>query len=223
MNEILKLFLEYYGTITLIVTSVLSFIIFLRKKIRNAINAINTITNFHSLFGENPAHAIKSNYESVKQSTDILSIRQEIHEKYLQIGIYISECTDGRTLWTNEYLNDLFGLDSQEMLDFGWLRAVKFNERNNIYKIFSECVKNKTPLQCIYTIYNEKTKKEHVVETEAFPVLNNNTITCYVGLVIIRKEQENEDTKETKKKKAFKSIDETESCKKQEKQQEKIQ
>jgi len=218
MNEILKLFLEYYGVITLIVTSILSFIFFLRKKVTNAITAINTISIFHSLFGDNPAHTIKSNYDSIKQSTEILSIRQEIHEKYLQIGIYISECTDGRTLWTNEYLNDLFGLDSQEMLDFGWLRAVKFNERNNIYKTFSYCIKNKTPLQCIYNIYNEKTKKEYTVETEAFPVLNNEAITCYVGLVIIRKDQENEDSKEAKKKKTSKSINEAESCQKQEKQ-----
>lgn len=222
MNEMLKLFLEYYGVITLIGTSVLSFIFFLRKKITNAITAINTISIFHSLFGDNPAHTIKSNYDSIKQSTEILSIRQEIHEKYLQIGIYISECTHGRTLWTNEYLNDLFGLDSQEMLDFGWLRAVKFNERNDVYKVFSDSVKNKTPLQCIYTILNEKTKKEYTVETEAFPVLNNETITCYVGLVIIRKDQDNEESKETKKKKTIKNVDESESCKKQEKQQEKI-
>jgi hypothetical protein len=208
-TNVLELLLENYGTITLIGTSAVSAFIFIRKKVKNAIKSIYTMSEFSDIFGDSPAKTILEIHESIKQSTDILSIRQEIHEKHLQVGIYICEPKDGKTLWTNEYINDLFGLDSQEMKDFGWLRSVPFEQRSKVHDNFCQSIKNKTPLQCTYTIINDKTKKEFTIETDAFPVLNSKDITCYVGLVVIKKEQikdENKKTEETKEEKAPKGV-----------------
>lgn len=204
-TNVLELVLENYGTITVIGTSIVSALIFIRKKVRHAIRSIYTMSQFSDLFGDNPAQTIREIHDGIKQSTDILSIRQEIHEKHLQVGIYICEPKDGKTLWTNEYINDLFGLDSQEMKDFGWLRAVPFEQRAKVHDNFSLSIKNKTPLQCTYTIINDKTKKEFIIETDAFPVLNNKEVTCYVGLVVAKKEQVKDDTKKTEEKKEEKA------------------
>lgn len=208
-TNVLELVLDNYGTITLIGTSILSAVIFIRKKARHAISSINTMSQFTTIFGDSPAKTIKDLHDSIRQSADIMSIRQEIHEKHLQVGIYICEPKNGRTLWSNEYINDLFGLDSQEMKDFGWLRAVPFEQRAKVHDNFSLSIKNKTPLQCTYTIINDKTKREFTIETDAFPVLNNNEVTCYVGLVVAKKEQVKDDSKkteETKEEKAPKGV-----------------
>lgn len=208
-TNILQFLLENYGTITVVCTSIISAIVFIRKKAKNAIISINMLSEFSSIFGDNPAKTIKETHDAIKQSADIMSIRQEIHEKHLQVGIYICEPKDGNTLWTNEYINDLFGLDSQEMKDFGWLRAVPFAERAKVHDNFSLSIRHKTPLQCTYNIINDKTKKEFTIETDAFPVLNNKEVTCYVGLVIVKKEHTKDEykkTEETKEEKASKGV-----------------
>lgn len=205
-QNIIQLLIENYGTLTIICTSIFSAIVFLRKSIKNAIISINIVNQFISIFGTNPAKAIKEFIDGIKQSSDITSIRQEIHEKHLQVGFYICEPKNGCTLWTNEYLNDLFGLDSQDMKDFGWLRAVPFEERANIHLLFSSSIKNKTPLQCTYRIINNTTGKQNTVKTDAYPVMNGNEVTCYVGLVIIEKDNDKKKTQEEKEEKALKNI-----------------
>jgi hypothetical protein len=205
-QNIIELLIENYGTLTIICTSIFSAIVFLRKSLKNAINSINIINQFTNIFGDNPAKTIKEFIDGIKQSSDIISIRQEIHERHLQVGFYICEPKNGSTLWTNEYLNDLFGLDSQEMKDFGWLRAVPFEERTNIHSIFSLSIKNKTPLQCTYKITNNTSGKQSVVKMDAFPVMNGTEVTCYVGLVIVEKENDKKKTQEEKEEKAPKNI-----------------
>lgn len=194
MNELLKWASENYGTITAGFTALVGICSLFYKKVSHAIFTFSLSHNFRSLFGENPATAIKETCDTIKQANEILSIRQEIHEKYLCVGIYVCESKYGKTLWTNEYLNELYGLDSQEMLDYGWLRAVAHKQRDSVYKKWEDSYINNYPYQAIYKIFNQRTGQEVIIETEAFPVMTDNSIVCYVGLVIIKKDSNGKET-----------------------------
>lgn len=198
MNELLKWASENYGIITAGFTALVGCLSLFYKKVSHAIFTFSLSHNFRSLFGENPANTIKETCDTIKQANEILSIRQEIHEKYLCVGIYICESITGKTLWTNEYLNELYGLDSQEMLDHGWLKAVAYKQRDLVYKKWHDAYSTSYPYQSIYKIFNQRTGKEYIVETEAFPVMTDNSIVCYVGLVVIKKtENDKEKTGQT--------------------------
>ena len=66
-TNVLELVLENYGTITVIGTSIVSALIFIRKKVRHAIRSIYTMSQFSDLFGDNPAQTIREIHDGIKQ------------------------------------------------------------------------------------------------------------------------------------------------------------
>ena len=103
---------ENYGVITAVGTAVLTFFLFLKKWGKNAIRSLSLSNKFHTLFGDDPAEKIKSTQELHRYAKDLLNIRVSISEQWLKIGVYICN-KEGECTWTNEYLNNILGLDSQ--------------------------------------------------------------------------------------------------------------
>lgn len=184
MNEIFTWGLNNYATILSGITFVFGIVVVCKKWIINGIRSINLSTRFHAHFGTFPADKIKEIHETIRKSHNILEIRQSISEKYLQIGIFMCESTTGKCLWSNDYINEFFGLDSSEIKGFGWLSAIDEEDRTRVHEVWMHAVKNKTPYDCEYTVVNQRDKTGRCVTAHAIAVLDDtDNIVCYVGYI----------------------------------------
>lgn len=175
-----------YGTIAAFCTTLFTVFLFGRKWIKNAIRAIILGDKFHSLYGVDPVQAIRELHDAIQRSHDTLEIRQCISEKYLQIGIFMCQTGTGKVVWTNQYLNDLFGLDSTEMKGFGWLNSIDQIDRERVHKTWLYSVNNNIPYDCSYTIINQRNKNLYKVSSQAISVVDDNDqVVCYVGYITI--------------------------------------
>lgn len=184
MSDIFKWMVNNYAGILSFLTFILGVILFFKKWVVNGIRAINIGNSFWGHFGEKPADKIKEIHDSIRKSHNTLEIRQSISEKYLQIGIFMCEPETGKCLWTNDCLNEIFGLDSAAMRDFGWLTSIAQEDRDDVHKAWTYAVKNKIPYDYEYTVINQRTKVGRKVTSHAVSVLNDlNEIVCYVGFI----------------------------------------
>jgi hypothetical protein len=95
------------------------------------------------------------------------------------------EPEEGKCLWSNDFLNEFFGLDSSKMKGYGWLSVVDSQDRDNVYEVWTCSIKNGTPYSCQYNITNQRTGEKSLIEAFATAVLNDSDkIVCYVGWVI---------------------------------------
>lgn len=184
MNETITWAVNNYATILSGITFIFGLIVVCKKWIINAIRSINLSSRFHVHFGNFPADKIKEIHETIRKSHNILEIRQSISEKYLQIGIFMCEADTGKCLWSNDYINEFFGLDSAAMKGFGWLLAIDEEERSKVHEVWMNAVKNKTPYDCEYTVINQRDQTKRCVVAHAIAVLDEfDKIVCYVGYI----------------------------------------
>lgn len=183
--EWLKWLSDNYGTISVSAVAVIGIITKGWRYIKHAIRTVVLGVRFYHVFGDNPADSIKTLYEAVQTSHDTLEVRVKIAERFLKIGIYICG-VDGKFLWTNEHLQELMGLDSQDMLGFGWLQAIAPEDRKRVHEEWMYAVKEGIEYNCKYTIVNHRTNKLIQVSTTAISVVNDaEQKQCYVGYLSI--------------------------------------
>lgn len=184
MTNYLKWGVENYVELFSIVSATIAIIVFFRRWISNAIRSIRIGNAFHDLFGDKPVQKIKEEHEKLKEHTSKMSIRLDIHERYLSIGLFICEPEEGKCVWTNEYLNNLFGLDSTEMHGFGWMRSVHPEDRERVYKIWLYSIENNIPYECEYRCVNQRNKTELKVIAHSIAAMDElNEVVCYVGYI----------------------------------------
>lgn len=188
MEDILKWGAENYGTILSAGTMFFGIVVFCRKWITNAIRGINLSVRVHDIFGDSPAEKLKAVHDAITKSCSIFEIRQSIIENHLQMGIYFCDSETGHCFWTNEYLNELFGLDSQAMKDFGWMRSIHEDDRDRVHRVWIDALKDRTPYLCRYRLVSHRSGIEKKVETYAIAVMDDNKkILFYVGYVCEQK------------------------------------
>lgn len=184
MTEYLKWGLENYVELFSFISAAIASLIFCRKWISNAIRSIRIGNDFHRLFGDKPVQKVKEEHDRIKEETSKLSIRLDIHERYLSIGLFICEPEEGKCVWTNEYLNNLFGLDSTQMSGFGWMASVHPDDREKAYKNWLYSVENNLPYECSYRCINNRTKQETKVTAHSIAAMDDNKeVVCYVGYI----------------------------------------
>lgn len=182
MQDLIKFFISNYGTITLIGSSIIGAVYFLRKWIKNGIKSVRLSDSFHEHFGDFPAKKIKELHDAISRSSDTLELRQSISEKHIGIGIYICEAETGRCLWSNELLNELFELDSVDMKGFGWAAPIYESDPAKVLDVWRASVKDNNPYYATYKIKGKRTGQVKEVTTHAIAVMDdNNQIMCYVG------------------------------------------
>lgn len=182
-----------YGTISIAIVTIIGLLAKTRRYINHAIRSIILGVRFHDVFGDNPAGSIKALHDAIQSSHDTLEVRVKIAERVLKIGIYICGL-DGKCIWTNEHLNEMFGLDSTEMAGLGWLQAIIPEDRKRVHEEWMYSVKEGLEYNCRYTIYNKRSGKYTKVFTSAIAVLNDSDQKqCYVGYLKIEQESTNED------------------------------
>lgn len=181
MQELIKLLTSHYEIIVFLATGLLSLSSKFRKLVTDVIRSISLSNNFYNVYGDSPAKTIKEIYEAIQTAHDVLEIRQQISEKYLKIGVYICDL-EGKCSWSNQYLNDMFGLDSEEMKGFGWLRSVSQRDRKRTHEEWLYAVREGIAYSCDYHVHNERDNKKLFVRTEAVSVIDDkNEKKCYVG------------------------------------------
>jgi PAS domain-containing protein len=181
ITTVVKWAIENYGIVTAAGTAVLTFFIFLKKWTKNAIRSFTLSDKFHDLYGDDPAEKIKDTQELHRYAKDLLSVRVSISEQWLKIGMYICN-KEGECTWTNECINNIFGLDSQEMLGFGWLSAIGNSDRKRIKEEWLYAVNNNIPYDAEYRVENNRDSILTIVRTKALAVVDqDNNVKCYIG------------------------------------------
>lgn len=190
--DIIKSIIENYGTISVIVIGVFAFITKCRRYIKNAIRSLVLGDRFHVVFGENPAEAIKAIHDAIQTSYEVCELRQQITERHIKIGIFICD-TKGRCTWSNSYINELFCLDSKDMMGFGWLQAIEQSDRKRVNDHWIYSVENDIAYDCDYTIVNKRDNKLIDVTATAMAVKNDeNIVQCYVSYIKVNRIREKE-------------------------------
>ena len=140
------------------------------------------VDRLHDLFGESPIHELHTVISDIRTAVGEVEIRQRIAERHLEIGIYV--CTpDGKCTWANDYLCDAFGIDSSDMLGFGWLNAVSKNEQLRVHTAWKSAVAEGIPYRELYEVEPRDGRPNWKAMTQAWPVVRNGKTVCYVGYV----------------------------------------
>ena len=107
---------------------------------------------------------------------------------------------EGACTWTNEYLNNIFGLDSQEMLGFGWLTSIHRDDRKRVNEEWMYSINNNIPYDSYYLVINSRDNLLINVKTKALAVVDtNDEVQCYIGY--LREESRSKLNKTTHEKK----------------------
>lgn len=184
MKDIINFLISNYGTITIICSTLLGAIYFLRKWITNGIKSIKLSDSFHEHFGDFPAEKIKELHNAIARSSDTLELRQSISEKHIGIGIYICEAETGRCLWSNECLNELFEIDSADMKGYGWAAPICSEDSSRVLDVWRAAVRNNDPYYATYKIKGKISGRTKEITTHAIAVTDDKEqIMCYVGYI----------------------------------------
>lgn len=107
-----------------------------------------------------------------------------------EVPMFECEPTEGRYIWVNNALCELFGLSHEEMLGFGWLVGVKESEREDVYNHWNIALTKKIPYSWTYTVVNQKSGKEVKCRAGATTiVLSNGKILEYCGFITPLKDE----------------------------------
>lgn len=195
----IKFLMDNYGIVSAAGTAVLTSFILLKNWAKNAIRTFTLSNRFHDLYGDDPAEKIKNTQELHRYAKDLLSVRVSISEQWLKIGVYICN-KEGECTWTNEYLNNMFGLDSQDMLGFGWLTSIHRDDRKRVNEEWLYSINNSIPYDSSYLVINTRDNLIISVKTKALAVIDSNEeVQCYIGY--LREESRSKLNKTTHEKK----------------------
>lgn len=99
----------------------------------------------------------------------------------------IYECDiNGACIFSNEALQNLFGLDANQMLKDGWMTALYPDDIVPTYSKWKAAVSSWVPYKARYRIINQSTNQLIDCESIAVPIKDNaGTIISYLGIVKI--------------------------------------
>lgn len=177
----LKWFVDNYGVISAIGGVLVGLLIKFRKCIKNATHTITLGNRFYSIFGTDPAEKIKDLIGEIQTCHEISELRRRLIEKRIKLGIFICD-TEGKCIWSNDFLNNMFGLDSTEMRGLGWLKSIISVDRERVNDEWVYAIKNQIAYESDYTVCNRRDGTVTKVRSSAMAVLNDmEVIECYVG------------------------------------------
>jgi len=142
-----------------------------------------SVDSLHVEFGEEPIKKLISIIRGMEQDSTEIELRQRITETHLGIGVYSCDAKDGRCVWSNEVLSKNFGIDSTEMLGYGWVAAVDACERERVIESWQAAVKDVLPYKEKYRVVPPNGLTPWNAVTEAWPVVVNGKLICMIGYV----------------------------------------
>lgn len=142
------------------------------------------IQSLHREFSKNSGKSIKDQITRIDNNTKVSDSRiRLIATNLVSTGLF--ECdASGMYTWVNKALSDMFGLEREEMLENGWISAIVAEDRNRVWKNWTECVAQHIPYEEEYTVFNRKTNEEFSVRVVAIANKNDyGQILSYLGTI----------------------------------------
>jgi len=149
---------------------------------RRLLRFCRTVDRLHVEFGDDPIGTICEILEGVRADHGELTVRQRLAERHLKIGIYVCE-TNGRCTFANDWLCEHFGIDSRDMLDFGWLSGIRKSDQRRVHEAWTTAIEERLPYEESYVVAPKNGDPDWTAKTEAWPVMSGEEIICYVGYV----------------------------------------
>lgn len=133
----------------------------------------------------NGGNSLKDVVAKTFETTTLLKLRYRHDMSVSERAIFECEPLTGRCTWVNDALCELFGMSHEDMLGFGWLRAVREDQREEVHSHWKTAVDNNIPYSWSYYVVNQKTGDSLEVRATANAIcLSNGTIIQYHGSII---------------------------------------
>lgn len=128
-------------------------------------------------------HSLKDVINEIRSMAITADVRSHLAREVCPWAMY--ECTpDGKCIWGNEALCDLYGLDHEQVKGFGWSAAVEDSERDRVVATWQTALAKGIPYLDTYTIINQRTGKRSRVRTRATGYQHKGVIILFSGSVI---------------------------------------
>ena len=145
--------------------------------------SVDGAKEMEAAFGNTPGQTIKGLLQELSMKRTVDEIQRNMMASHLGLGLYICS-PDGKCLYANDVLCEIFGRDLHDMVDFGWLASIEGSERLSVHQVWMDCIKSQLPYNCTYTVVNPRTKARHSCSTMAVPVKAGSVVTAYVGSLV---------------------------------------
>lgn len=181
MDEVTAMF-DGMGKLIASVIAFGSFLLVSWRRIATTASSVWVLVCVHRRLGNATADEIYEAIQSMRKAHCALDVRQQMLERHCNVGVYVSD-SEGRTVWANEVLCEMHGLDLGSIRGFGWLAAVVEIERFEVHRRWIECVRSDVPWSSDYTVQNQRTHEKFRCHTEAHAIAVDGEPACFVGTV----------------------------------------
>lgn len=153
-------------------------------RIGRAIVAVRAAHSLGAVFGDSAGAEIQRLLAIIARSDGEQQLRQRVIESRLRIGVFESDL-DGRCVWCNPFLAELFGIDADNMRGYGWLSGLVPDDRVTAQKRWRVSVEHGIPYEDTYTVENKRTSTRYRCQTRAELVTADDEPLCFIGWVIV--------------------------------------
>lgn len=108
-----------------------------------------TIGNIHEHFGKDAGKILKSLIASLEGKISLSEVRQALKESRIGLGIFVAD-TEGQFILANEPLCEMFEMEKDGMLGFGWLTPVL--GRDEVFREWQLTFEKHLPYRAQYRI-----------------------------------------------------------------------
>ena len=125
------------------------------------------IKNLKDEFSENSGKSIKDHLIRIDDTVRLAELRSKlVASSFTNIGMY--ECDpQGKCVWANAAMCDIFGLTLEEVLGNGWLAGILDTEREDVLERWMTSVRNDIPYDNTYHVVNRRTHETYLIKTTA--------------------------------------------------------
>lgn len=161
-----------------------------KKKISHFLNndGYNILKDIEKKFGKEIANTIIDFMRKSKSYNDNTDVRLNMLENELGIGIYVCNA-DGKCVYANRILCEMFGLPLNKMQGSGWLEPVI--DKKKVYDDWVFSFKNGIPYNTEYDIEVNGTIKTIITKAEEEKTEDSNIVLGYIGWVKIKNNENN--------------------------------
>lgn len=132
------------------------------------------------------ANGGKSLKDIIVSCSKRISVQEaRINSIALTSPIAMYECDiNGKCIWANEAICNLFGLDNIGMMGYGWLEAIEDENRMNTQELWDNCIKKGIPYATEYVVINQRDGKKYNCRSRAIARRDENgQIILFHGFV----------------------------------------